>query len=518
MKILKKAEPRVSEFKIDKWDNPFENKSKIIKSVKLTKISINEQCVEDLKTGKGFMITNEDPLDKKENRTMDGLFSPLYGADTFSDGDADSSYRCECGKTIGAINEYEECEECGTMCKFCDADLSKSGYISLGTFNVINPACYIDLEALIGKKELPLILKYSNKYNISGHNVSVKNKQKPYAGIGIIEFHEKIEEIMSYYRNKRKDKEEHYLNLQRFKYAMFTNFVNPYSSLLRPLVTDGSKMSVLEVNKCYGFILTNANIITSTATGDKLSIIEPCLFEIQENFNEIFKLTIENNLSDKGGQFRNMSCARLDHSTRLVIKPALGHKSDEVSLPYHCGLELMRGPLLRELTKIDGINVREANSMLDAAQRKFSKRIWILMNYLLKNSKCPPRILIQRSPSLLPEAIRMMKIKEIKKDFYDLTMSIPVTILNGLGADFDGDVLSGVMIYDTRLIYAWERMHSPRYHFISRYNGLYSELAGFIKDSAVILSELWEIGKTETYYMNWATEEERNEWLYRQGA
>ena len=123
----------------------------------------------------------------------------------------------------------------------------------------------------------------------------------------------------------------------------------------------------------------------------------------------------------------------------MVIVPAKGHHSNEVSLPYHAGLELLRGPLIRELSKIDGINIREANSMIDDAQRKFSKRIWILMNFILHKSKHPPKIFIQRSPSLLIESMRLMKIKEVKCDFYDLTLSVPIAILDGMNGDFDGD-------------------------------------------------------------------------------
>lgn len=42
---------------------------------------------------------------------------------------------------------------------------------------------------------------------------------------------------------------------------------------------------------------------------------------------------------------------------------------------------------------------------------------------------------------------------------------------------------------------------------------MYSNGGEFIKDSAVILSELWDIGKNNIYYSEWATESERNEEL-----
>ena len=69
------------------------------------------------------------------------------------------------------------------------------------------------------------------------------------------------------------------------------------------------------------------------------------------------------------------------------------------------------------------------------------------------------------------------------------------------------------MIYDNRLKETWKPIHCPDCHFISRHNGRYSNGGEFIKDSAVILSELWDIGKNNIYYSEWATESERNEEL-----
>ena len=87
-------------------------------------------------------------------------------------------------------------------------------------------------------------------------------------------------------------------------------------------------------------------------------------------------------------------------SARMVISPAIGNSIDEISIPFVAGLELMRPLLIRELSKLDDINVRDANSIIDNGLRSFSKRLYILMNYILQKSKYPPHAMIQRSPSL----------------------------------------------------------------------------------------------------------------------
>ena len=78
-----------------------------------------------------------------------------------------------------------------------------------------------------------------------------------------------------------------------------------------------------------------------------------------------------------------------------------------------------------------------------------------------------------------------------------------------MNGDFDGDTFAVFMVYDNRLKATWERLHSPINHFISRIDGKYSGHAEFIKDTAVTLSELWEIGKNDAYYEEWASESER---------
>lgn len=75
---------------------------------------------------------------------------------------------------------------------------------------------------------------------------------------------------------------------------------------------------------------------------------------------------------------------------------------------------------------------------------------------------------------------------------------------------YDGDTFACNMIYDNRLKEAWSSIHSPDCHFVSRHNGKYSDHAEFIKDTAVTLSELWEIGKDCNYYSTWATDSELN--------
>lgn len=511
----KKEKPRMNSFKIDKIPKPFANRHKRIKSVRLEKIDIDSKCERDIQSNKGFYITNElDYDEKKKVRTSDGLYSPKYGADAFSDKLLDNMYHCECGDLVGGVHEGDICPKCNTPVQFTDADLSITGYIPLDDYVVINPAVYLDLEKLIGKKDLLSILKYNEKYDVSGHHIPTATKSSPYTGIGLMKFQENFDEIIEFYKNKRKDKIDSYKNIRKFRNCVFTHNLAVYSSLLRPYVKDGSKMSVFDANKKYSVMLANANIVREEQPigVDRSIITEKSLFEIQSEWNELFSNMIDQSLSGKKGMFRNnMLAARIDHSSRTIVDPAKFHNVDEISIPYVLGLELLRPLLINAIRVMDNKNIREANNIIDAGIRKFDEKLWLLVNHILQESDNPPRIMIQRSPSLLQESMRLMKIKSVKYDYNDLTTDVPIAILNGMNADFDGDTFSLFAIYDNRLKEVWDYMHSPVNHFISRHDGQYSGLCKFIKDTSVSLSEIWELGKNSTYYDEWASPSEKNE-------
>lgn len=434
-----REEPRMNSFKIEKEVHPFAERHKNIKSVQLKVIDLNKECEKDIETGNGFFITNETDFNEKTGtRTVDGLFSPLYGADTFSDKVTDEMYRCECGKRVGGIYEGDICPYCNTPVVFTDSKLSVTGYISLGKFSIINQTVYSWLEHAIGGKELQNIIKFNNKFNVNGKNVSTATKSSPYNGIGFIKFKEHFDEILEYYCKKRKC-QHIYDIIMKNRDAVFTHYIPVYSALLRPLIKEGSRISVFNVNRSYSIILANANNVRATDTSlvDKTIIIENSLWEIQTEFNNICAIDIvKNTLSSKKGIIRgSLTACRVDYSGRYVIVAGIGLRSYEVNIPYVAGCELMRPLIIKALNTMENINIRDANSMVDAALRKFDKKIWLVMNYILQKSKNPPMLMVQRSPSLLQESMRLMNIKMVKYDLHDLTLDVPTGILAGMNAD-----------------------------------------------------------------------------------
>lgn len=63
----------------------------------------------------------------------------------------------------------------------------------------------------------------------------------------------------------------------------------------------------------------------------------------------------------------------------------------------------------------------------------YDEKVYKIMIFILEKEQ--PRLLINRNPTLNYYSMLLMKIRTIKKDVTDYTMSVPLSILPGLNAD-----------------------------------------------------------------------------------
>ena len=76
-----------------------------------------------------------------------------------------------------------------------------------------------------------------------------------------------------------------------------------------------------------------------------------------------------------------------------------------------------------------------------------------------------------------------MRVVYITPDINDHTMSLPLSILALLNADFDGDVLNIISLKVTSMSKTYYRKLNPRSNiFIDRNDGSYNSEAGLFKD------------------------------------
>lgn len=113
----------------------------------------------------------------------------------------------------------------------------------------------------------------------------------------------------------------------------------------------------------------------------------------------------------------------------------------------------------------------------------------------------------------------LMKVREVKRDDCDYTLAVPLSILPGLNADFDGDILNIIGIVDKAIAYMFRKFDPIKRMIISRDNGLLNENFSIVKGQLIDLHVFCTINggendRPQTYYYK---DEEGNElWLTKE--
>jgi hypothetical protein len=96
--------------------------------------------------------------------------------------------------------------------------------------------------------------------------------------------------------------------------------------------------------------------------------------------------------------------------------------------------------------------------------------------------------LLNRNPTISYESMLYVKVTKCTSGF---SLTINSWCLNGLGADFDGDTLNFLMIYNEAFRNQCEQIYSPRNAFcISRDDGMLNRNVNIFKDTMINMSTL----------------------------
>lgn len=466
--------------------------------MKIRPINWNEKYIEDKeKKGIGFDITNPEGLTKDKKRTIDGIYSPLFGTELSDDISYLDRVSCKCGKLIGGYNEGIFCEECETYATYHNNDMIKTGYMSSDNFKLINPLFYFMIQKIISKKNLNNIIKYNKKKNQDGKiivDLDEYDPENPFYSIGMVEFYERFEEILTYYKdnlkgqaNTKEDKMKTYYFLLENKDKIWINKIPVYTILLRPILIISNNLIYADINKKYSGLLTNIHSLNKTKTTIDRTVSKtlPLLYQSQLLLNEIHNLTVEQ-ISGKRGIIRNNILGlRVNFSSRCVIVPLIGrYDLDNIVLNYQCFLELYKFEIINILSKMDGITTDEANRRWNIAVESFDKKIYLIMKLIIKNTKGGLWVLINRNPSLCLGSILLMRVVDVSMDFDNLTMSVPLNVLGLLAGDFDGDVLNIISLKAKEFVNAFS-IFNPRRLMIDKNNGKFNRTMGLIKDQMI---------------------------------
>ena len=262
-------------------------------STQLKRIDLDKERINDLKTGKGFIIQSSKSI-RSDVKNQMGIFSNKYGS-TIDDVDSfNGKYRCKCGLTRGSIMHGETCPACHSIVKFYDDDVSIFGWLLLkDKYFVIHPNIYRTLEGFIGPLRLQHIIEPVVNVDSDGKIIAIgePSAKEPFKGIGMFEFKERYQEILDYYFSKYPSKELFYNDLVSLKDITFTHSIPVFSALLRPSVLEnGSILRYQSVNESFQMLTRLVN----ECNRDKLRIDRKIkekiniLFDIQMQFNAVY--------------------------------------------------------------------------------------------------------------------------------------------------------------------------------------------------------------------------------------
>lgn len=463
--------------------------------VKLVKLNWNEECRADMITKRGFEVT-QPAFEKKEEKSMYGIHSPLFATD-WEDEDAFAErYSCKCKELKGRVYEGEVCPICNTEVKFRDVDLRTTGWILLYNHSIIQPIFYNMIESIIGN-QFADIVEFDKDLTRDGAPVDKSTKVNPFKGIGLIEFRERFDEILDYYWVKKKHKRELITEVRNERDKVFASAIPVYSSVLRPVSFRNETFFFNGIDRKYNVIFADSRLLNNRnhpqpkkAKSKRSRMDEPTILHaIQKNVNELWQL-IFSQINQKNGHIKEQILGgRINFSARNVIIPDPYLRADEVRLGYLAFLELFKYEVIALISNLNNSTQNQAYEDWYRATIKFDAKIYEIMMYIVNKRK--PRILINRNPTINYGSMLLMRIVDIKREYEDdYTMSLPIQILRVLNADFDGDILNIISLKTKKLAKAYEKSFNPRTNmYTSRNDGLFNDDFNLLKDQLIGLRE-----------------------------
>lgn len=390
-----------------------------ITAVHMKMVDHDAKYAELKKLGLQIDITNPEIL-VNGKRPIDGIFSPLFGADTTEE---IPIYSCDCHKLTGGANLGRICPECNTICRSIEADLKLCGYIDIYPYHTLSFHGWTQFCKIFKESTMKDIITSVKKINVKGKIIDDGKAT-----------------IMSLYE----DYNEKYKPLiglpRRF---MFMSKIPVYTARLRPLMRTNVKMTILEVNKHYLSIVNNRNILT-TAPIMKLQRgieIQRTLNQIQQDLNAVYD-HVQEQLNEKKGTIRkSLIAGRVDYSARLVIALGTDLAPHEVDVPYSLMMVLYEEEITNYLTHLENNSLSKAIDIVEENYAHRDERLVKIINQYLK-AKNGVWAIINRNPTISESSILYVRIRKIHDDPTDVTMHMPPDILNLLGADFDGKLIA----------------------------------------------------------------------------
>lgn len=368
--------------------------------IKFSRLNLELECAHDLIHGKGFLIKDTPYADiDKSIRNMDGPRSPRYGTTYGDNNEFMDRYRCKCGEYIGAAFEGEKCPKCDTKIEYKDVDILYTGWINLYPYHIISPLFYQRMQSALSKKNLENIISNENIITSQGiirkysDDIEVKKSMLIYHNIGLQEFYENFEEIMLYYKSKRKQKADLIDSLIMDKDLVWTSKIPVYSTILRPSGITQESYYFNPMDKQI-YPLTNISINLKKSTKIEVPLY---LYQAQMRSNELWALNFSLIDGKHGWTRGNVLGGEFNFSGRsvIVLDPTL--KIDEVDMAYKAFIVQFKGHIVRRIIKDKGWTITKATNYI-ASKFTYDPYVYSIMCDIIREEH--PKIIVNRNPKL----------------------------------------------------------------------------------------------------------------------
>lgn len=404
-------------------------------STRLTILDLDEECIKDITTGNGFFIEEPQSI-KKDIKSDKSIFSSRFGS---LPGETDAiidKYSCECGAKKSRINHGTMCDICHTMVKYVDDNFEYFGWCCLKKpYYIIHPNLFKALETFIGSEAFNNIIEGKEEKDEDGfiRTEVEKPKDEPFYQIGMVEFHDRFDEVMEYYKKKRPSKLEYYEHIMENKSKVFTHSIPVYTIHLRPIRVEGENLIFENTNAIYNMICK----LVGSINRDNLHIFRKqklkkrLLYQLQSKVMELYK-EIEDILSSKKGIVRNLFGGRYNFTSRSVIIPNPMLRTDQIILSYHALVKVLQQTIINIIKKSYNMNYSDAYDMWYKARLTVDPKVVEIINNLIKASPEGIPFIINRNPSINYGSILLMHCVGMS---FSYTMSVPLQILAPLAGD-----------------------------------------------------------------------------------
>lgn len=463
------------------------------------RMNMDAWCLNDINTGNGFIIKEPAVMSMNDDKRkmLFGARSELYGTTYEDEQSFLERYRCQCGETKGYMFSGETCPYCNTVVEARDVNIQFTGWIVLKNAVIINPLYYNIFYNAFGKTAgrnvFQEIVVEKKRVDRDGHRFDLTPEDfdedhipsSPFEGIGIDQFRERFDEIMSYFIAKIEKKKGKSVNqLKRImtmeKQNVFMSSIPVYSTFLRPQSITTDSYYFTGIDKQINPIFSLSQDLVDCPEIDRPVILS----RIQYRVNKLWSMNFEM-LNSKDGWIRDQIMGGgLNYTSRNVIIPDVTLRDNQVDLSYYTFRELFKLKIIHYIQMTENCTLSQAKHIWKMAIKPTSKML-NLMNYMVrKEDLC---VLINRNPTLNYYSMLLMHIRKVKADPEDYTLSIPLGVLPGLNADFDGDIMNIVACQTDEIKKMFSKFEPTKHMFISRDTGYLNDYFSIAKSEKINL-------------------------------